>query len=303
MKNDEDCLDIATSRRGFVRRCLGTGAVLFARPRPRHPRVTSAENARRLLVTPPPDLAEYERILGRTDRMDVLGRPRSWSLVTRGFHPFSPERIVVTPTGTDRSSFGAGYYGDRCGHLLRRRIDERIDERIEEEIGDCKRRNPGYDPAEGYFPDSKRESIYWIMDVMTDHYGVRSQFEAWVVGLVRRELLGSSAWRGCGLAHQFQHGGGDVPVDCPPVDWWLFLFPEGIGWSALDDAKLFAVIAHVGRDDQYARSGWGMLYTWALAGRVWGAVDDWAQVARMSRTHVAWHLNPITARYMGGLFQ
>ena len=147
MKNDDDCLDTSTSRRGFVRRCLGTGrSCLHPRSATPEPRATRAP--RRPLVTPPPDLADYERILGRTDRMDVLGRPRSWSFVTRGFHPFSPERIVVIPSGADRSSCFGGYYGDRCGRLLRQRIDERI----EEDIAHSKRLNPGYDPAEGYFP-------------------------------------------------------------------------------------------------------------------------------------------------------
>src|SRR4051812_44721705 len=103
MKNDEKGLGFPTGRRGFLRRCLGTGAFLAASP-PSRPLATSAENAWLPTGTVPPDLTEYTRILRRTDRMDVLGRPRSWSVVERGFHPFSPQRIVVTPTGADRSS-------------------------------------------------------------------------------------------------------------------------------------------------------------------------------------------------------
>jgi hypothetical protein len=69
--------------------------------------------------------------------MDVVGRPRSWSFVSRGFHPFCPERIVVLPS--------RGGYGDRCGLRARRRIDGKIDEMIEE----SRRLNPGYDPPGG----------------------------------------------------------------------------------------------------------------------------------------------------------
>src|SRR4051812_13866501 len=134
MRNHEDCLDTSTSRRGFVRRCLGTGAVLSASP-PCHPRATSAENARFPFGTALPDLAEYERILSQTDRMDVLGRPRSWSVVAQGFHPFSPERIVVMPSGSaPPSRFEYGRYGYRCGRQLRARLDERIDGLIDEQI-------------------------------------------------------------------------------------------------------------------------------------------------------------------------
>jgi hypothetical protein len=290
MKNDDDCSDTATSRRGFVRRCLGTGAVLSTLPSGRS-HAGSAE------TLPLPDLSDYERKLSQTDRMDALGRPRSWSIVTQGFHPFSPNRIVVMPAEVggwpDRNK-----YRSLCGPDVRDRIDRRIDEEVE----DTRRRNPGYDPPGGWFPDSKRESIYWIMDVMTDHYGVRSEFEAWVVGLVGRELLGSTAFRGSGLAHQYQHGLADIPVDCPPVDWWLFLFPEGIEWCSLDEKKVHAVICHVARDRYYAQYGCHMLRTWALAQGVSRAVDDdWQRVSRLGRVEAAWHLNPIVASLLSGL--
>jgi hypothetical protein len=230
-----------------------------------------------------------------------VGRPRSWSVVSRGFHPFSPERIVVLPSLIGQPWWGGGY-GVRCGRPARRRIDGRIDAKIDETIQLNRRLSPGYEPEGGWFPDSKRESIYWIMDVMADHYGDRSKFEAWVVGLAGRELLGATAAHGCGMAHQFQHDGGGVPVDCPPVDWWLFLFPSGIDWSALDDEPIFAVIAHVARDSEYASYGSHMRSAWALAQGVWGAVDgDWARIARMGRVEAARHLNPITARLLDGL--
>ena len=96
------------------------------------------------------------------------------------------------------------------------------------------------------------------MDVMTDHYGVRPNSRhgssAWWGGTAREHGI-----CGSGLAHQYQHGLADIPVDCPPVDWWLFLFPEGIEWCSLDEQKVHALICHVARDRYYARHGCHML--------------------------------------------
>jgi hypothetical protein len=30
-----------------------------------------------------------------------------------------------------------------------------------------------------------------------------------------------------------------------PVDWWLFLFPNGIEWDSLDDEPVYGMIGHV----------------------------------------------------------
>ena len=141
------------------------------------------------------------------------------------------------------------------------------------------------------------------MDVMTDHYGVRSQFEAWVVGLVVGRVARKYGVGGLRTGPSIPARRRRRPGRLPPGGLVALSLPRGHRLVGLDDAKIFAVIAHVGRDDPYARSGWGMLPTWWLAQGVWGAVDDWAQVARMSRTQVAWHLNPITAHLMGKLFR
>ena len=92
-----------------------------------------------------PRMSEYEHTLSRTNNMHVLGNPRSWSLVKQGLHPFASERVVV---------MGQHIYGDRCGGDMRRQIDKQI----EIKVGDWE----GFDKK--WFPDSKRESIYWIMD-------------------------------------------------------------------------------------------------------------------------------------------
>lgn len=266
------------NRRAFVRRCFGIGAGVAAIP------AGTGQGAGPAKVrlpggSPETGMSEYERILSHTDSMHVLGNPRSWSLVSQGFHPFAPERVAVLPSD-DRID-----YHDRCGKDLRRYIDERI--KIEFD------RLPGRDPSS--FPESKRESIYWIVDTMIGHYGVRSQFREWVVGLAGREIIGSTAFCACGLAHQYQRGG-HAPVDCAPVDWWLFLFPGGIDWAALDASPVFAVIAHVFQNDPYARSWSGMFPVWVLTQEIWRTDPDWSQIAQMGRLGACRHLNRIVAQ-------
>jgi hypothetical protein len=263
------------NRRGFVRNCFGVGASLVALPTGSSQPVGSeaVQSPDRLI-----GMSEYERILSHTNCMHVLGNPRSWSLVSHGLHPFAPERVVV---------FGQHNYGDRCGSDLRRQIDKRIDVEF--------RHKEGFDKKS--FPESKRESIFWMMDAMCGHYGV-PYFEHWVVGLAKREILMSTAWGGTGMAHQYQRGG-QVPVDNPPYDWWLFLFPEGLEWGSLDDQPVFAVIAHIARND---KSGGLMLPLWVITEGMRKTVPDWSLVAHMGRVDACRHLNWIAAQCLANSF-
>ena len=265
------------TRRGFVRQCLGVGASLTAAPLGSSLGAGSVK-APWLNESTEMRLSDYERILSHSECMQVLGNPRSWSLVSQQLHPFAPERAVVLPSD-ERSR-----YHDRCGKQLRCDIDKRIKLRF----GHL----DGHDPRR--FPESKRESIYWIADIMTGHYGVSRQFAEWVVGMAGREIIGSTALCACALAHEYQRGG-PVPVDCPPVDWWLFLFPGGIDWAALDDQPIFALMAHVFRNDPSAQSWLGMYPIWILAQELLKSIPDWSQIARMGRLGACRHLNGIVA--------
>jgi len=67
--------------------------------------------------------------------------------------------------------------------------------------------------------------------------------------MIGREMLGSTGI-GCGVAmpHQYQRQTpGLVPVQCPPADWWLFLYPRGMDWNALDEQPIYAVFTLVFR--------------------------------------------------------
>ncbi len=254
------------NRRGFVRKIFGVGASL-AVP------AWSKQASGKIQVpeaTITTALSEYESVLSHTNSLHILGHPRSWSLITEGLLPFAPERVVVMRQRD---------YFDRGGRDLRRNIDQQI----EVECGHME----GFDKKS--FPDCKRESIYWMIDGMCGHYGV-TYFSDWVVGLAGREILMSTAWYGMGMAHQYQSGG-QVPVDNPPVDWWLFLFPDGIDWAAIDGDPVYAVIAHVAHLDASYRAMLPLCFLTESLRRT-----DWSQVAQMGRVAACRHLNGITVQ-------
>ena len=281
---DQDSSTKHENRRGFVRKLVGVGAGLAATPSGNS--LATPSGKVHSPGTSEAGLSEYERILSHTDRMHILGNPRSWSLVTQGLHPFAPERVVVLPSGKHFR------YGDRCGRDLRRQFDKQIDVDYDQITG--------VDPQR-WFPESKRESIYWMMDAMTGHYGVSSLFEHWVVGLAGREILGQTAFEGMGLAHQYQQGG-EVAVNNPPFDWWLFLYPDGYDWGSLDEKPVFAIICHVAQH-KYTFHGTyaSMLPLWGLTQNIWGEVKDWGEVARMGRVGACRHLNGVAARCLANM--
>jgi hypothetical protein len=101
-----------------------------------------------------------------------------------------------------------------------------------------------------------------------------------------------------GLIHQYQ-GGRDAsadcpPVDCPPSDWWLFLFHGGIDLASPGGESVHALIGQVGRWPYWELSGL-MLDVWCLTSAISGAVDDVKEVSRMGRVAAARHLSQIAA--------
>jgi hypothetical protein len=257
---------------------LGTGATALGAA---HSSTFTDTKTQLSATSLPRSMSEYERRLAHTERMEVLGHPPDWSVVRDRFHPFHPQRIVVLPSGTLLR------YDHRCGRDLRRKIDAGI-EKFQTDVPH------GSAPL----PEEKLESTYWIMDLMTGHYRVPELFEDWVLGLAARESLGSSGI-GChfGLVHQFQRGG-EIQVDCPPIDWWLFLFPAGIDWGSLDDEPAHALVGHVSRFPFGSLTGLAMYPAWCLTSALTRELDDWRAVSRMGRIEAARHLNEITVRLL-----
>jgi hypothetical protein len=163
--------------------------------------------------------------------------------------------------------------------------------RIDARIAEIRTGFP-HGPAD--LPAEKLESCFRAIDLITSHYRIPAVFEDWVVGLVRRESLASTGLVGhWGLIHQYQ-GRHDGRLDCPPVDWWLFLFPGGIDWASLDDEPVHALIGHVGRGP-YCEEPGPMMAAWCLTSEIMKAVDDARPVSRMGRVAAARHLNRIAA--------
>ena len=258
------------NRRSFLRRSLVTGITL--------PSVAAGAT-----VSHPCSPSEFERLVAMADSLDLLGRPHSWSLVRDGFHPISPERVIVM---ADQG--GDGWSSrDHCQEdSLRASLDEPLDVRSW-----CGSLIGSYHvPA--LLSAGKLNVIFRLMRVMTDHYRVPHLFPKWATMLARREALGSTGiGYGFGLLHQFQDDG-EVELANAPVDWWMVLFPGGIEWDAWDGEPVFGMICHVFPPDH-----WNLpslkLRVWELSSRAVRAkdTDAWAGIAKMDRATAAQVVN------------
>ncbi len=222
-------------------------------------------------------LTNHERTIVSVGSLDLLGRPRSWSLVRRGLHPISPERVVVL---TDRG-------GD--GWASQNRVAEaRLEERL----------------AYLALPAEKFHLIFRLMHVLADYYRAPHLFEPWAIRLSKREALGSTGLGlGFGLLHEYQDDG-DVVLMHPPVDWWLCIFPEGVGWGAFDGEPTHGMIGHV-FPTHHASLPALKLRAYELTSRVGLAVTRagqgfdptaWRRIATMDRINAARTVNMAIGR-------
>lgn len=229
----------------------------------------------------PPVLTEmwkYERILVGSSNRELIGIPRSWSLVLAGFHPFTPERIVVwTPSAWAR-----------YGSLASSRIKDQIRQRL---LKRCLKAD------EPMLSEEKLDLLVGIIDRLTAFYRVPEYFEKWAERLAVREQLGSTGLgRGFGLFHQFQDWQESfTSVVNPPVDWWLFLFPDGADYESIDGKPVHAVFGHV-LARRHPASELGILHLASQLGRdlLNGSTEDSSpliELAKMDRPAIARLLN------------
>jgi len=174
----------------------------------------------------------YEQALAGYDRLDVLGIPRSWSVVRDGFHPIPPERVVICAS-------------DAPAYLACRNDDVRNE--LKARIKKCVVKN--YTWLQGRFPysEAKLDSILSIVNTLTTFYRRPDLFETWCERGARREALGSTGMgRGFSLLDQFPDRQTGFPeLANPPADWWAFLFPSGTDWNSLDDQPLYVMLGAV----------------------------------------------------------
>ena len=273
MNNRDRSSFSATSRRGFFVGAAGLGLGINS-PMPRNLTRPAAPDHS-------PEQLKYEHLLATTDQLEQLGIPRTWSVVEQRFHPFHPDRIAVLPSGAKLR------YTNFRSPGARTRIICRITEHGTRVTGGCRD-----------LPPEKLESYFWMMDSMTGHYHVPELFEEWTVRLGERENLMTSAFRAhWGMVHQFQtvH---DAPVDCPPMDWWLFLFPDGVDWASMAREPVHALIAQVGQQPYPIKPGrW--LRVFELTQRVTTNADNGKIVSQMGPARAARYLNGVIADLLG----
>jgi hypothetical protein len=200
--------------------------------------------------------------------LEAYGIPKSWSNVSQGLFPFSPERVLVFRERPRCWPFEA--------------LKERLLQR-------------GYGRDE-YFSEEKLDYAIWIMHLLTEYYGVPQYFEDWATRLAARENLGPAMGTGghTGLIHQFQDRfpskdkDRPVPTQNGLVDWWLVLIPDGVDFQALDDLPTHMLCGLVESNCRGPRSECVCL---ELVERVCVLHDDWVTVSRMDRLDAVRCLN------------
>lgn len=190
--------------------------------------------------------------------LEAYGIPKSWSNVSQGLFPFSPEKVLV--------------FRKRPSCWPYETLKERLLQR-------------GFGRDE-YFSEEKLDYAIWIMHLLTEYYGVPQYFEDWATRLAAREELGVAMgyFRHAGFIHQFQcrtkEQGHPVPTQNGLVDWWLVLIPDGVDFQSLDDLPTHMLCGLVESNSRGPRSECMCL---GLVERVCVLHDDWAAVSRMDR--------------------
>ena len=145
-------------------------------------------------------------------------------------------------------------------------------------------------------PAEKARWIDRLVKVLADHYGI--PWAEWANGMAKREALAStSLGQGFGLLHQFQDNQ-QIRLETPPVDWWLFLFPNGIEWDAIDDQPVFGLIGHVFPPDHIDMPAL-KLRVYELTTRIGREVmrsDGWRAIARLDGEAAARKVNLAVGR-------
>lgn len=207
-----------------------------------------------------PDTNLFDQKWAQAD-LEGLGIPRSWWHVHQGLFPFAPERVLVI--------------NKRPCVWYFRSLKERLLER-------------GYG-KDKYFSEEKLDYAIWIMQTLTDYYGVPEYLEDWATRLAAREALGVAMGFASrqGFVHQFQRRDGQQTVRTRNglVDWWLFLVPNGVDFQALDDLPTHVLFGCV--DASVSRE----LPCFSLISRLGRSLDNFVELSRMDRLAAVRFLN------------
>lgn len=146
---------------------------------------------------------------------------------------FSPRRVVVLPSEGLAATIDSTAVRDRALAQLRTLA------------ANCKDIRPSVNELP-YSPE-KFGLCLAMMESMARHYHQPARALDWAAALCFREALSDySICSGFGLVHQFQRPGEpDLEIDQPPFDGWLFLMPNGVDWSAIDNPPVYCLVSGV----------------------------------------------------------
>jgi hypothetical protein len=175
------------------------------------------------------DLARvrYEELFRASQQLwSQMGVPNSWSIVKEAFHPVAPQRVVTMTAQSVQDVWAQVDGGNSLGCAIRAEVS----------------RWPG-----GSLAEEKVHACVAIVTAMATHYCVPERIGPWAIALCQREALAATAiCPGFGLAHQFQRPLRErTRLDTPPVEWWLFLFPQGLNWGSYDENPVYCVTSAI----------------------------------------------------------
>lgn len=156
----------------------------------------------------------------------IIGMPRTSALVTQGFHPIAPNRVIVLDPEA------IAQFDSENAELLRLLADDEA----------ARARRTGWRSL----PTEKLNLIAGLTARMAEHYARPELARQWARNLASREAIGSTGLGdGFALPHEFQSRGTSVRTDNGIADWWLILLPGGVDWRALDDKPVYYMVCPV----------------------------------------------------------
>ena len=238
---------------------------------------------------------EYEQILAKSPKFEWLGLPRDWSVVREGLHPFTPERVVILTEDGPAERWKWKSRTERWKWKAWASLEVR--ERVERQLVEWK--CSGGPDGLG-MPEEKFDILGAIINRMSSYYGRLDLSESWAVRLAKREkMMSTSVGPGAGQVHQFQDSKDRIATANGLVDWWIFLFPDGFDFDALDQKPVYAVVGNVFDQRRFDLECPVLGLGQRLARRVGYAKasergiheTDWKPVASMDRITAARFLN------------
>ena len=160
-------------------------------------------------------LSDYERIFAESSHLAWLGLPRRWESVREGFHPFSPERVVILP---------AEHRWDERGVAFRA-------EQVKKLVSGWQHNLP-----ESFWSSDAFRLYTKIAEQMSAYYPGKPEADWLCAFALGEQFYGHFASDRLKCLTSLQSPFGNTPrVVNPPVDWWLVLMRKPLDLETFDD--------------------------------------------------------------------